>query len=366
MNVISDEIKDYVVKMRRALHRIPELSDEEFETGKFLAARLKEMGLKYRCIHTGLYADMAGVDKTRTVALRCDMDALPVSEKTDLDFKAEKNMHACGHDGHMAIVLGVAKLLTTRKPDCNVRLIFQFGEEGDGGADKMIKKGVLDGVDEIYAFHLCPELEKGKLASCEGAMFAGTVEFDVLIAGQSSHCADREKGKDALLSVRDFLSAYPDVNSQHALNTLFHIGRVDCGSARNVVADSAKIYCTLRYFDSYQSEAVMMNVSRLLAKADKLHGTDSKVVVNAVYPPLINSSYALSRVKEVAEVLNCKPRYTAEDFAFYTQKVMGCMTWLGVKDEKHFSPLHSDTFGFDESALFVGVETMFKLVCKGE
>lgn len=363
---LSDEMKEYVVAMRRALHKIPELSDKEFRTSEFIADQLKSMGLKYRTLHTGLYTEFAGKDSSRTVALRCDMDALPITEKNDVPFKAQENMHACGHDGHMAIVLTMAKLLCSAKPDCNVRLIFQYGEEGDGGADKMIAGGVIDGVDEIYAFHLCPELEKYKLASCEGAMFAGTVEFDVEIRGKASHCADREKGADALKTAREFLSAYPTLNERYANNTLFHVGKIECGSARNVVADYGKIYCTLRYFDEAHYEAIMMEIARVLAKADSRQGTDSAVRVNAVYPPLINSSYALNKLKQAAVIEPCLPRYTAEDFAFYTKKIKGCMAWLGVRDETHVSPLHSDTFGFDESALFVGVETMFNLVCGGQ
>lgn len=352
-------IQRYVTDMRRSLHRIPELSEQEHRTGEFIARQIKDMGLSYTRIHTGLYVDVDGEDKGRRIAFRCDMDGLPITEKTNLEFRAEENMHACGHDGHMAIVLGLAKLLSVSVPRVSVRLIFQFGEEGDGGAAKMIEGGVLNGVDEIYAFHLCPWLDKGKIASKEGALFAGTVEFDVSVSGRASHCAEREKGCDALSSV--FALAAAKRRTERENGVLFHIGKVCGGSARNIVSDSASAQCTLRYFDKGDAARAMDEVRAVLQKADAEFGTRSSVDVRTVYPPLLNSAYALGRLKSAVKVYSCKPRYTAEDFAFYTERTDGCMAWLGVKDEKHFSPLHSDTFDFDESALMLGVETMFAL-----
>ena len=352
---------EYVKRMRRALHEVPELSDEEYLTSDFLLGELTALGYKPERIHTGLYVDVKGTKGERTVALRCDMDGLPIREKTGREFAAKKNMHACGHDGHMAIVLGVARELALKPPADNVRLIFQFGEEGEGGADKMIKAGVLTGVDEIYAVHLCPELEIGKLSSCLGAMFAGTVEFDIVVKGKASHCASRETGADALKTARDFLFKSEEIEKRLA-NTLLHTGRLVAGAARNVVADRAELNCTFRYFEPDDVNVFLSELGKILEAADKKHETKSEIFVRTVYPPLINSEKAYNRLKAVAELADCSPRYTAEDFAFYTQKIDGCMAWLGVKDSAHSSPLHSDTFDFDERALMLGVETMLKLV----
>lgn len=361
----KNEIYEYVRTCRRQLHAIPELSEQEFETSAYIAKRLDELGLKYTKIHTGMYVDISGKRAEEKIALRCDMDALPITEKTDVEFKARKNMHACGHDGHMAILLGTAKWLSENKPHCDVRLIFQFGEEGDGGADKMIKAGVLDGVDEIYAFHLCPELDKGEMSSLVGAMFAGTVEFDVCVSGRASHCADREKGADAIRTCIKFAAACERIERSHA-NVRIHIGRAEMGSARNIVADGGRLYCTFRYFDAADLNSVSGELAAALCEIDGQIGTESRIDVKAVYPPLVNSASAVKRLKSVANVKECEPRYTAEDFAFYTEKIDGCMAWLGIRDEKYSSPLHSDTFGFDESALMLGVETMIKLVCDNE
>lgn len=352
-----------MVRMRRALHGMPELSEREYKTSDFIAAELKRMGHKFKRLGTGVVCDVKGADASRTVGLRCDIDALPIIERTDCPFKAKgENMHACGHDGHTAMLLCVADELTRRKPLTNVRLIFQFGEEGDGGAEKMIGMGAIDGVDEIYAFHMCPELPIGSVASCDGAMFAGTVEFDVTFTGKSCHCANASDGKDALRAAVHYCERSADCNADCANNTVFHIGKLTGGTARNIVAAEAKAYCTLRYFDADVREKLMMRLERILVEGDNLFGTDHRLTVNAVYPPLVNNPSALAEMRQTANVLPCAPRFTAEDFAFYLQKIPGCMLWLGCRDEQHASPLHSDTFGFDESALLPGVAIYEKLI----
>lgn len=353
----------YLVNTRRTLHRMPELSEQEFRTSDFIAGELKRFGLKFRRIHTGIVCDVKGKDSSRKIALRADIDALPITEKSDCPFKAEGEcMHACGHDGHTAMLLTLAKELSERKPKTDVRLIFQFGEEGDGGAEKMIEGGAIEGVDEIFAFHMCPELEKGKAAACDGAMFAGTVEFDVFFYGKSCHCANVSEGHDALKAAVHFASNVPLSNADCRNNTVFHIGKLTGGVARNVVADEAKAYCTLRYYDCADTDKIMMRLERLLVECDNTYLTEHRVVVNSVYPPLINNPASVKKIGSMVNLQNCEPRFTAEDFAFYLQKIPGCMVWLGCKDENHFSPLHSDTFGFDESALELGVEIYEKTV----
>ena len=354
---------NYLVSVRRKLHRLAEPSDAEYKTSDFIANELSDMGHKFRRIHTGIVCDLKGADTKRTVALRCDIDALPIIEKSDCPFKAEgEYMHACGHDGHTAILLAVAKELSVRRPSVNVRLIFQFGEEGNGGAEKMIDGGAIDGVDEIYAVHMCPELEIGKVSSTDGAMFAGTIEFDVEFTGKSCHCADSSQGNDALKAAVYYCSKAFGCNSDCSSNTVYHTGKLVCGTARNIVAAQSVAECTLRYFDSATADKLMMRLESYLVESDNLFGTEHRLTVKAVYPPLINNPAALGKVKKIAEVRECEARFTAEDFAFYLQKIPGCMLWLGCKDSNYTSPLHSDTFGFDEKALETGVNVFEKLI----
>ena len=353
---------DYLTEMRRALHKLAEPSEREVQTSDFLFARLKEMGYKPRRIHTGLVCEKKG-NRAHTIALRADMDALPIVEK-DCPFKAEGGyMHACGHDGHMAMLLSAAAAAARVRPEHTVRFLFQFGEEGGhGGAEKMIEGGAVEGVDEIYALHLCPELPVGRVASSEGALFAGDVAFDIDFTGRSSHCAEGKKGIDALKAAVLFYERAQSVNDDCKNNTLFHIGKLEGGALRSCLAEKATAHCTLRYFDAAHIDLLMMRLERLAIEADDFAGTAHRVTVQSVYPPLVNNPLALAFVKSVWPVEEAEPRFTGEDFAFYLQKVRGAMLWLGCRDSTHSSPLHSDTFGFDEKALLTGAELYEKLM----
>lgn len=356
---------DYMTKMRRSLHSFPELSDCEYLTSDFIRARLEELGYTSKRIHTGLFVDVEGEKKDERIALRADIDGLPIVEKTGRPFAAKTNMHACGHDGHIAIMLGMAKILSCEKPRNNVRLIFQFGEEGEGGADKMIKQGVIDGVDSIFAFHLCPELDKGKMASCVGSMFAGAVEYNVVIDGKSSHCASREKGRDALAAATEYVVRSKEIEAKFH-GTLSHIGKLVSGSARNIVSNNAEIFATFRYFEESERDGMTELARSILSDIDRKYGTESRIEIGSVYPPLVNSAKALSRMKRVAKIEDCAPRYTAEDFAFYTRKIDGAMIWLGTREEGMDAPLHSDKFDFSEDALLPAVQALRALLIESE
>ena len=358
---------DLVKNTRRELHKMPEESEKEFLTSEYITRFLFSRGYKVKKIGTGVVADVSGKDTSYRIALRADIDALPICEKTDVEYRSTNGfMHACGHDGHTAILLALSDLLKKEKPSVNVRLIFQFGEEGYGGAEKMIAGGALDGVDEIYALHVDPSAAKGALFVCDGAMFAGAVEFDFEIEGKSSHCADASNGIDAIKALSYVLNKADGVNAHKKNNSLFHIGKIVAGDARNIVAGSAKASCTLRFFDEADRETIMMNLSRLLVEADNAFGTSHRVNVETVYDPLINSAAAVGKIKRLfPETRDCAPRYTAEDFGAFLAKTSGCMVWLGVKDETFSSPLHSDTFGFNEDALLYGLEYFYRIVYVG-
>lgn len=365
---ICDAVKQslpLLVKTRRELHRIPELSGAEIKTQEYICEFLQSRKIPFKKIKTGVVADIAGTTHGQRIAFRADTDALPIKEKTDVPFKSDSGfMHACGHDGHTAVLLALCDLLATEKPPRDVRAVFQFGEEGAGGAEEMIKGGCLDRVTEIYALHVSPDLPEGVLAVSEGAMMAGAVEFTVRFKGKESHCAESEKGIDALKPLAAYLAAQNTFNAPEKNNTMLHTGKIAGGSARNIVAGSAEAYCTLRYFDEAQREAVLGRAAEFLAGTDKSFGTSHSLTVEAVYPPLVNTPYAVSRVRQAAGagIREAAPRYTAEDFAFYTQKIPGCLTWLGIKSEQYSSPLHSDTFGFREEALLEGLELFLRLI----
>ena len=355
------ELLRYMTRIRRDLHAMPELSSEEYRTSEYIAERLDELGLSYRKAHTGLIADIKGREGRATVAFRADFDALPVTERTGLPFAATcGRMHACGHDGHTAMLLGAAKYLSCHVPRNNVRLVFQFGEEGDGGAVTMIEGGALEDVDAIFAFHLCPELEKGRVGTNRATLFAGVAEFDVAFEGVSSHCAVREEGKDAL-AAGVYVASRMERCVTGRPNTLLHVGKMTGGSARNIVARDARLECSFRFFSESDRDPVLDGVRELVDEADRTFGTRGETVVRSVYPPLVNDPRAVDVLESVTPLTEMPGRYTAEDFAFYLRKVPGAMAWLGIRDALHTSPLHSDTFDFDENVLSVGTDIFIRL-----
>ncbi len=362
-NVSMDSMSlEYLTATRRKLHALAELSGKEYNTRDFIVNELKSFGYKPKTIETGVYCD---IGRGKRIAFRADIDALPITENTEVthaDFAAEGNvMHACGHDGHTANLLNVARILGG-KCKTPVRLIFQFGEEGVGGSLAMIDGGVLDGVEEIYALHLCPELEQGKIGYCYGGMFAGCVEFDVETYGVSAHCAMPSKGADAIGASLYIADAVKKAANEE--NMLFNLGRINGGAARNIIADSCKSEYTIRFYDTAKSESVMIKTERAALTSDKLFGTTHKLTTQAVYPPVINNALCVDKVRKIMgeRAVEVEPRFTAEDFSNYLLNVSGCIVWLGIKTESHCSPLHSDCFSFDESALLTGTELFMKLI----
>lgn len=226
----------------------------------------------------------------------------------------------------------------------------------------MIDEGVLDGVDEIYALHLCPELDAGKIGYCYGGMFAGCVEFDCNITGKASHCAMPEKGANAVHAAIHVANAAFASADKHGL--LINLGKVNGGVARNVVAAESSSEYTIRFYDTAKSEAVMLDIERALLDTDELFGTTHRLDVNGVYPPLINHAIAVDKVRKVSgeRAVEMPPRYTAEDFSNYLLEVTGCIVWLGTGRDGKRSPLHSDTFAFDERDLLVGTELFERLI----
>jgi metal-dependent amidase/aminoacylase/carboxypeptidase family protein len=393
--MISFNVNDclsLIKTVRRDLHQIPELAHDEFKTQAYITDFLKKYGVDFYIVGTAVVADIKGKNPRKTVALRADMDALKLLEANECAYKSKNTgyMHACGHDGHMATLLTTVFILTKCPPDNDVRCIFQPAEESDGGAFELIKKGVLEGVSEIYAFHLDPTLRQNSIATNYGAIMAGTTEFDIFIYGVAAHAANKRAGIDALSATAGlvgalnklspvnesnwrleddglFENAAPKVNAKDIRNsTLLHVGKMTAGSGRNIVADKGWLECTIRYFDGGKRDALLKEITKELAALKKTVGVKCELVIKSAYPCLKNSDKCVDRVRALRirgiDVVAARPRYTAEDFAAYLEKVPGCFMWLGVRDEKLPRQLHGDNFDFDEGALLYGVEIFLELV----
>ena len=361
-----------LVGFRRDLHRHPELSFQEHRTAGLVAERLEEFGLDARrgVAKTGVVADIVNGEGP-VVALRADMDALPIQELFDHDYGSDVAgvMHACGHDFHTAGLVGAAQLLVAerdagRLPRGTVRLLFQpaeeaLDEEGKSGATRMIEAGVLDGVDAVVGLHVGGHLPRGKLFIAEGSIMAGSEEIRVEVRGRSAHAAHPEQGVDALV-----LAAQGVLASQQAVARALSpmdpgvvtFGTIHGGVANNVLADSVKLHGTLRYFRDDVRDQLASAVTQAF-RGLEAQGAEVTVRIGPGYPPVVNDAETTEVVRGAAEalmgaseVLTMERWMASEDFSFLARRAPGCFVWLGAAlatPHEH----HHPRFDVDDSVL---------------
>lgn len=350
---------------RRALHRIPEIGRDLPKTMAYVRAALKKTRPdRLTDCAGGLKAVFCAKHPSAgAIAFRADMDALPVTENTGLPFASEHigAMHACGHDGHMAVLLGLARIVGEMRDKWNrdVVLIFQPAEENIGGALRMVQAGVLEDphVDEIYGLHLWPGIGRDKYGLAEGAVMSGVGTVDITVRGQSAHGAAPHKGTDpvcaaaqAILNLQSSLMRTVDA----ADPVVFTVGKIEGGTMRNILAETVKLECTARAFSDKNMETVLEAARRAFAGADALYGTSSQMDVITTYPPVINDARAAARVRAAAgdAAVPFAPVSIGEDFSEYQKQRPGAFVFCGIGDT---SPLHSDRFDFDERSLVHGL-----------
>lgn len=362
--------------IRRALHRIPETAFEEYETRDYIISQLEkcEPDEIVRLSDTGVKAVWYAQNPEQTLAFRADMDGLDLKELNDTDYVSEHEgkMHGCGHDGHMTMLLLLARLLHSFHDRLrnNVVLIFQPGEEGKGGARVMINAGALVNpkVDRIYGFHLWPTVPKGKIGVRWGEQMAQSCEFDVMIKGRSAHGASPQKGIDAIVAAAEFIAILQSAITRSVdphQDALLTIGRISGGVARNVIADSVEMNATLRVFSS---EVYNQLLRRIHSMADGVAlATGAKFEINELmqYPSVKNPRWMVEdfyTYMDMDDIVLVDPAMAAEDFACYQERVPGLFLFLGVGGGKNSQPLHNGRFDFDEDVLLTGVEVYCRLL----
>lgn len=384
MNKILQESKknqDLFVKIRRELHMNAETSQNEVETSKIIKKYLDEFKIPYKSEvgGHGIVAEIDGIESGKIVALRADMDALEMEEETEISFKSKnKNvMHSCGHDSHMTFLLGAAKLLNDNKEKIKgkVKLVFQPAEELSpiGGAPKILASGLLDDVDVIFGSHVWPDLPFGKIAVKEGPMMANSDHFTIKFIGASSHAAKPHEGVDAVVMGSQFVNAMQTLisrNTDPMNSAVLTIGRFIAGTRYNVMAEEALIDGTCRTFSSEDRMRIfkdMENLAKAIAEAN--HG-QCEYNYGFGYPAVMNEKTSVEIVKESVSGLFGqdslleidKPAMTAEDFAFYLEKIKGAFYWVGIgkEGEKNY-PLHSKKFYLNEDILYYGAALMYEI-----
>ncbi|MFW5787256.1 MAG: M20 metallopeptidase family protein [Halanaerobiales bacterium] len=386
MNKLKNLIKRYedeVIEIRRDLHKHPEVGFDLERTSKIIAKKLKDLDfeVKTNIAKTGVVALLKGDKEGPTIALRADMDALPVKEQTGLSFASveEGKMHACGHDGHTAILLGVAKVLAEIKGELsgNVKFIFQPAEEGPGGAKPMIEEGVMSDpeVEAILGLHIWLELDAGKVGVKSGPLFASIDEVDITVKGDSSHGASPHQGVDAIAVSAELINSLQSVVSRK-INPLdsavITVGKITGGYVRNVIADEVKLEATVRSLNSKVRKKLEREIRKKVKNICLASDADYEIDYRHLYPPLHNNKKMTELLKRNAvevmgskNVVNIKePTMGGEDFAFFLKEVPGTFFLLGGRNkEKSISaPHHNPHFTFDEDIMKDGMEIMVRSV----
>lgn len=366
-----------VVAIRRYLHAHPELSFEEYETSKFIQQKLKEYDISYQSgmVDTGVVGLIEGRNpKSKCIALRADIDALPIQELNEVDYCSVNKgvMHACGHDVHTSSLLGTAKILNALKNEWegSVKLIFQPAEEKfPGGASKMIEEGVLQNpqVDRIIGQHVSPELKTGVIGMKPGIFMASADELYITIKGKGGHAAIPEKTLNPVhLSAKIITSLYNHFDSIQETPSVFSIGMISGGSAGNIVPDEVKLQGTFRAMDEkYRAEA-HQKIREICNEQAKAMGSSCEVDIKVGYPFLKNDVTFTKNCFDLAQdflndsdVIEINKRMTAEDFSYYTHHVPALFYRLGVGFEDQSERfLHNAHFDVDEKALELSVGMM--------
>ena len=379
LNIDTDiqKIEEEIIKIRRTLHMMPEASCEEFETTEFIYKYIEDLGLEtqYAVDKTGVIGFLKVPNAESSVAFRADIDALSVEEKNEVEYKSKKEgyMHACGHDGHTAIVLGLAKIMTEKKETLrhNIVFIFQPAEEGPGGAEPIVNSGIFEkyNIKCIYGLHIYPELEEGKIGCRPGPMMAQTGEFDIKIIGLNSHGAMPQKGVDAIVAASNIVTAIQSIVSRNIDPIeagLITIGRLVCGERRNVIANEALMEGTMRAFDKNVYSVLRSRLIKMVTTMAEAFNCGVEYEIRDMYPAVVNDEHLHEKLKKAVSKENyirLKPIALSEDFSYYQNKVPGLFFMLGSRNESkgYVFPLHSNSFNFTESILVTGVQTFYNL-----
>ncbi len=388
--MISNELKDKITELserqrerlisdRREIHKFPETEFEEFKTQKYITSRLDELGLSYETgiAKTGTLVTIKGRENGRTILLRADIDALDIMEQGEAEYKSviDGKMHACGHDAHTAVMLGVCSVLAELKDEISgtVKIVFQPAEEGQGGAEPMIAEGVMENprVDACLALHTEPELECGKIRVKSGAMYGSPDEFEIIIKGKSGHGAEPHLCVDPILVSAQVIVALQSVVSRRISpfeSAVVSLCSICGGTNTNVIPDSVRILGTARSQSSEVRNKLPIFIEDTVKGICSAFGAEYEMKFSMMFPPLINSEemadvVRASAVRQIGEentVFGGSSTMAGEDFAYFANAAPSAIFKLGVGNKKKgiVYPLHNSKFDIDEDSLVVGVKVM--------
>ena len=371
---------NYIISIRRELHRVPELGYDLPKTTAIVKRELERIGIEYTEKYgEGSIVCVINPEKKFTIALRADMDALPVEEKTGLEFSSQHpgKMHACGHDAHTACLLGAAEALHNMrdKLDCRVKLVFQPNEEGaDSAADLLCKRGVLDGVDMILGLHVDNTVESGCIGICPGASMASCRNLEIEFFGKTAHAASSHTGADALAAA---VSAYSGIQLMLSRQIdpkkprVCSIGALHAGEAQNVVADYSVMRGTIRTYETELDAEMYEKIKKICENSAENMGCTYKITSSQFLPPVYNDpkicellKMSASRILGEENVVEIAPKMSSEDFADYLTRVPGVFFRIGTADPESDTQtsVHNNDFVIDDTALSHGADTFVQFI----
>jgi len=388
----AKKVEPSVVACRRDIHQHPELGNREFRTSKLVADNLKQLGIEVRTpiAHTGVVGILRGGKAGRVVGLRADMDALPVTEQVDLPFKSTVRttyngqevgvMHACGHDAHVAILLGVAEVLSSIRSELpgTVVFLFQPAEEGapqgeEGGAALMVKEGALNNpkVDAVFGLHVTSRYPVGEIAYRPGAELAAVDSFRIKVHGKQTHGAYPWLGVDPIVIASQIVLALQTIPSRQLDVSLapavITVGAIHGGVRNNIIPDDVEMIGTIRSLDEQMRDDIHVRIKRTAEGIAASAGSKAEVTIEPGYPvtyndPKLTEQMAPTLRRMTNDVIVVNPTLGAEDFSFYQQKVPGLFFWLGTRPKNQTAEQaasnHSPLFFVDESGLGLGIRAM--------
>lgn len=370
-----------LVEIRRDLHKHPELGFAEHRTQGIVEAWLRAHGYSPRPVaETGIVADLAPGAPGRTIGLRADLDCLPMPEATDLPWRSvhEGRAHKCGHDGHTAVLLGVAAVLAEHRDALagNVRLLFQPAEEGvrGGGAKVMVAEGALSGVDEVYGLHNWPPMPTGTLAVRAGAMMAQTYTLEIVVHGEGGHGSEPQRCRDPIVAASHLVVALQTAVSRglgHKGGAVVSIGRFCAGTTDNVIPDRAELEGTVRTFSEAAAERVVSRIREIASGTAATFGVEIDLKIVEGYPVLVNDPACAATVARVGRAIlgetavgeHDLPIAGGEDFAYFTRAVPGAYFLLGAGAPGGGSPsCHHPDFDFNDAIIPTAMAMMLGVV----
>ncbi|MDQ0413489.1 N-acetyldiaminopimelate deacetylase [Mesobacillus stamsii] len=366
---------DLFKKMRRDLHQIPELGFKEFKTQAYLLEYLKSLSLdrlEIKTWKTGIFVKIQGMNPKKTIGYRADIDGLPITEATGLEFESlhPGQMHACGHDFHMTIALGLITYFVENPMEDHLLFIFQPAEEGPGGAEPMLKTNIMQEwkPDLIIALHIAPEYPVGTIATKEGLLFANTSELFIDLEGKGGHAAYPHQTNDMVVAACALVTQLQSIVSRNVDpldSAVITIGKISGGTVQNIIAETARLEGTIRTLSVESMARVKERIEALVKGMEVGYQCQTTIDYGAMYHQVYNQEeiardfLAFAEKKEDVEVVICKEAMTGEDFGYMLKEIPGIMFWLGVNSE---NGLHHSKLNPDEAAIRIAINLLTEYI----